>query len=150
MRGIVVVVVIIALSTGAASARIGTPVAAFNGGPLMQQLSLSASSQTVLDGSPNSGMLYRYVSDDQAITVDLVVRGGAIEQQIMYAPTELHRAIQVTFFLQDAVGSVFGAQQGMIAYNTAVSNRTETRMTFGGYTMRFTPMDNQMRVLVSR
>ncbi len=146
MRVILVAVVIIAIFTGAASARIGAPVAAFDGGPLMQQLSLTPSSQTAVD----NGMLYRYVSDDQAITVDLVVRGGAIEQQVMYVPIDIRRGIHVSFFLQDAVGSVFGAQQGMIAFNAAAANRTETRMTFGGYTMRFTPQGSLMRVLVSR
>ncbi len=37
-----------------------------------------------------------------------------------------------------------------VAKTSAVRNRSETSMTFGGYTMRFTPMGGLLRVLVSR
>lgn len=149
MRTTLLAVVFLALSAGMVSARVGDPVAAFASGPLIQQLRLTPSSQAALSGELAGRLLHRYVSDDQAITVDLVVRGGMIEQQLMYLPMDLQRGIQVSFFLQDATGSVFAAQQGMLAWRAAITNRTETYRTFGGYTMRFTPMAGLMRVLVS-
>jgi hypothetical protein len=52
---------------------------------------------------------------------------------------------------QDAVGSVFGAQKGMLAFRAAVINRKETYLTFGGLIMRFVPMGGgRLRVQVSR
>jgi len=149
MRITLLAVVFFALSAGMAAARIGDPVASFATGPLMQQLRLSPSGQTALGGELAGRLLYRYVSDDQAITVDLVTSGGRIEQQLMYVPMDQQRGIQVSFFLQDATGSVFTAQQGMLAWRAAVTNRTETYRTFGGYTMRFTPMSGLLRVVVS-
>lgn len=149
MRTTLLAVVCFALSAGTVSARVGDPVAAFAGGPLMQQLRLSPSGQTALSGELAGRQLYRYVADDHVITVDLVVNGGKIEQQLMYLPMDLQRGIQVSFFLQDATGSVFSAQQGLLAWRAAINNRTETYRTFGGYTMRFTPMSGLLRVLVS-
>ena len=140
-------VILLMLSAETALARVGDPVAAFSTSPLVQQLSLNPSG--TVDGG-NSRVAYRYVSDDQEITVDLVVRGGMIEQEVMYIPPSIQRGYQVSFFLQDAIGSIFGAQQGMLAFNAALSKHTETFMAFGGYTMRFTPMDSQLRVTVSR
>ena len=146
MRPMRFATVLLLLLAAPAVARVGDPAAAFAASPLIQQLRLSPSSQAAADG----GTVQRYVSDDQAITVDLVVRGGMIEQQVMYVPMDLQRGIQVTFFLQDAVGSLVGAQKGMLAFRPAIANRSETFMTFGGYTMRFTPMGALLRVLVSR
>lgn len=146
MRWLQLSAAVILLLAAPALARVGDPVAVFERGPLLQQLRLSPSGQTAAGG----GIVTRYVSDDQAITVDLVVRGGVIEQEIMYLPMDLQRGIHVTFFLQDAVGSVVGAQKGMLGFTPAVRNRSETFMTFGGYTMRFTPMGGLLRVLVSR
>jgi hypothetical protein len=140
-------VLFLTLSAGTVFGRVGDPVAAFGTSPLVQQLSLNPAG-TVDAG--NALVAYRYVSDDQAITVDLVVRGGTIEQQVMYVPPSIQRGFQVSFFLQDAIGSIFGAQQGMLAFNAALSNHTETSMAFGGYKMRFTPMGSQLRVTVSR
>ncbi len=147
MRTLTMTVILLMLSAGTVIARVGDPVAAFAASPLVQQLSLSPAG--TVDGG-NARVAYRYVSDDQAITVDLVVRGEMIEQQVMYVPPSIQRGYQVSFFLQDAIGSIFGAQQGMLAFNTALSNHTETSMAFGGYTMRFTPMGSQLRVTVSR
>lgn len=138
MRALALAILFMMLSTGTLFARVGDPVAAFANGPLIQQLSLNAAGGN------------RFVSDDQMITVDLVVQGGKIEQQVMYIPASIQRAYQVIFFLQDAVGSVLGAQQGMVAFNTAMSNHTETSMAFGEYVMRFAPMDSVMRVTVGR
>ncbi len=149
MRMILFALVLLALSAGVVSARLGDPVAAFASGPLMQQLRLNPSGQTALTGELADRLLYRYVSDDQVITVDLVVHAGKIEQQLLYLPMDQQRGIQVSFFLQDATGSVFAAQQGMLAWRAAITNRTETYRTFGGYTMRFTPMGGLMRVVVS-
>lgn len=147
MRTLTSTALLLMLSTGTVIARVGDPVAAFAASPLVMQLSLSPAG--TVDGG-NARVAYRYVSDDQAITVDLVVRGEAIEQQVMYVPPSIQRGYQVSFFLQDAIGSIFGAQQGMLAFNAALSNHTETSMAFGGYTMRFTPMGSQLRVTVSR
>jgi len=85
---------------------------------------------------------------------------GALMQQLQLTPSsqtadaagrqmDPRRAFQVSFFLQDAVGSVVGAQKGMIAFNAALSNHKETYLPFGGYTMRFTPMGGLVRVLVT-
>ncbi len=147
MRPILYVVIFLVLLTGPVLARVGDPLSAFDTGALMQQLQLTSSTQT---GDAAGRLVYRYVSDDQAITVDLVVRGGMIEQQLMYVPMDARRGFQVSFFIQDAVGSVVGAQKGMLAFNAALANRSETYLTFGGYTMRFTPMGGLLRVLVSR
>ncbi len=147
MRAFTVTLILLMLSVGTVLARVGGPVAAFAASPLVQQLSLSPAG--MVDGG-NSRVAYRYVSDDQQITVDLVVRGDTIEQEVMYVPASIQRGFQVSFFLQDAIGSIFGSQQGMLAFNAALTNHTETSMTFGGYTMRFTPMGSQLRVTVSR
>jgi hypothetical protein len=141
-------VIMLTLSTGTLFARVGDPVAAFANSPLVQQLSLSPAG--TVDGGGNSRIAYRYVSDDQEITVDLVVSGGTIVQQVMYVPPSIQRGFQVSFFLQDAIGSIFGAQQGTIAFNAALSTHTETSMAFGGFTMRFTPMGSRLRVTVNR
>lgn len=147
MRALAMTVTLLMLSAETAFARVGGPVAAFAASPLVQQLSLNPAG--TVDGG-NARVAYRYVSDDQTITVDLVVRGETIEQQVMYIPPSIQRGYQVSFFLQDAIGSIFGSQQGMLAFNAALSNHTETSMAFGGYTMRFTPMGSQLRVTVSR
>lgn len=147
MRSGLYAAVVLGLLAGTAFARVGDPLSGFSSGALMQQLQLTSSSQTA---DAAGRQIYRYVSDDQAITVDVVVRGGMIEQQIMYVPMDARRAFQVSFFLQDAVGSVVGAQKGMIAFNSTLSNHSETYLTFGGYTMRFTPMGGLVRAVVSR
>ncbi len=147
MRVILCALALLVLLAGTAFARVGDPLPAFAGGPLMQQLQLTPSAEAT---DAAGRLVYRYVSDDQVITVDLVVRGGVIEQQLMYVPMDARRGFQVSFFLQDAVGSVVGAQKGMIAFNAAVANNGETYLPFGGYTMRFTPMGGLLRVLVSR
>jgi hypothetical protein len=139
---------LLVLLAGTAFARVGDPLPGFSNGALMQQLQLTPLSQT-----PDAAgrQVYRYVSDDQAITVDVVARGGMIEQELMYVPMDARRGYQVSFFLQDAIGSVVGAQTGMIAFNAALNNQKETSVPFGGYTMRFTPMGGGLlRVLVSR
>jgi len=147
VRVILCALALLVLLAGTAFARVGDPLPAFADGPLMQQLQLTPSAQAT---DAAGRLVYRYVSDDQVITVDLVVRGGVIEQQLMYVPMDARRGFQVSFFLQDAVGSVVGAQKGMIAFNAAVANNGETYLPFGGYTMRFTPMGGLLRVLVSR
>ena len=147
LRVILCALAVLVLLAGTAFARVGDPLPAFAGGPLMQQLQLTPSAEAT---DAAGRLVYRYVSDDQVITVDLVVRGGVIEQQLMYVPMDARRGFQVSFFLQDAIGSVLGAQKGMIAFNAAVANNGETYLSFGGYTMRFTPMGGLMRVLVSR
>jgi hypothetical protein len=147
MRVLTLTAVILTLSSGPLFAHIGDPVAAFANGPLVQQLSLSPAGTG--DGG-TSRIAYRYISDDQTITVDLIANGGTIEQQVMYVPPSIQRGYQVSFFLQDAIGSIFGSQQGMLAFNAALSNHTETSMAFGGYTMLFTPMGSVLRVMVSR
>jgi len=130
-----------------ASALVGQSFDVFTGGALIHQLQLTSQGTSAFSGRT----LHRFVSDDGVITVDIVVLGNMIEQQVMYAPMDIQRAYQVTFFLQDAVGSLVGAQKGMIAYRAAVSNRTETHLPFGSLTMRFTPLGaGQIRVLVSR
>lgn len=130
-----------------APALVGASFDAFAGGPLIHQLQLTSQGASAYSGRT----LHRFVSDDGVIVVDVLVLSGAIEQQIMYVPMDIQRAYQVTFFLQDAVGSLVGAQKGMIAYRAAVSNRTETHLPFGPYTMRFTPLNaGRIRVLVSR
>jgi len=146
MRPICCAVAFLVLLAGNAFARVGDPLSGFSTGALMQQLQLTPSSQTA---DAAGRQIYRYVSDDEVITVDVVARGGLIEQQLMYVPMDPRRAFQVSFFLQDAVGSVVGAQKGMIAFNAALSNHKETYLPFGGYTMRFTPMGGLVRVLVT-
>lgn len=147
MRVILCALALLVLPAGTAFARVGDPFPAFAAGPLMQQLQLTPSAQAT---DAAGRLVYRYVSDDQVITVDLVVRGGMIEQELMYIPMDARRGYQVSFFLQDAIGSVVGAQTGMIAFNAALNNQKETSVPFGGYTMRFTPMGGLLRVLVSR
>jgi len=148
MRVILCALALLVLPAGTAFARVGDPFPAFAAGPLMQQLQLTPSAQAT---DAAGRLVYRYVSDDQVITVDLVVRGGMIEQELMYIPMDARRGYQVSFFLQDAIGSVVGAQTGMIAFNAALNNQKETSVPFGGYTMRFTPMGGGLlRVLVSR
>lgn len=130
-----------------APALVGQSFDSFSSGTLIHQLQLTSRGASAFSGRT----LHRFVSDDGVITVDIVVSGNTIEQQVMYVPMDIQRAYQVTFFLQDAVGSLVGAQKGMIAYRAAVSNRTETHLPFGPLTMRFTPLNaGQIRVLVSR
>lgn len=144
-------VLIVLLTMSPAAARVDDTATAFASGPLIHQLLLTPQGQTALSGALSGRVLHRYVSDDGAIVVDLVVRSNVIEQQIMYVPMDMQRGYQVGMFLQDAVGSVVGAQKGMIAYRAAVINRKETYLTFGPYAMRFTPLDpTRLRVLVSR
>jgi len=132
-------------------ARVGDPLASFTSGPVIHQLRLNPAGQMALGGSPPGRTLHRFVSDDGTITVDAVVEDGAIDQLLLYLPGEERRGFQVNMFLQHAVGSVFGAQKGMLAFRAAVLNRRETYLTWGGYTMRFTPMERGLlRVLVSR
>lgn len=139
MRSAFGVLIFITILTVPAAAKIGDPVAGFASGFLVQQLGLN----------PGGGT--HYVSDDQAITVDLVLDGGIIVQQIMYLPLDERRGFQVGMFLQDALGSVVGAQVGLVAFRSAVANRQETSLPFGGLTMRFTPMSGGLlRVQVSR
>ncbi|TMJ04380.1 MAG: hypothetical protein E6H01_04245 [Bacillati bacterium ANGP1] len=148
MRVVLCALGLLVLLAETAFARVGDPLPAFAGGPLMQQLQLTPSAQAT---DAAGRQIYRYISDDQAITVDVVGRGGLIEQQLMYVPMDARRGYQVGFFLQDAIGSVVGAQTGMIAFNAALNNQKETSVPFGGYTMRFTPMGGGLlRVLVSR
>lgn len=130
-----------------APALVGQSFDSFSSGVLIHQLQLTSRGASAFSGRT----LHRFVSDDGVITVDIVVSGNTIEQQVMYVPMDIQRAYQVTFFLQDAVGSLVGAQKGMIAYRAAVSHRTETHLPFGPLTMRFTPLNaGQIRVLVSR
>ncbi len=134
-----------------AAAKVGGPATAFASSPLMNQLQLNPQDSTPLSGPFAGAILQRFISDDGVITVDLVVRGGLIEQQVMYLPIDMQRGFQVGFFLQDALGSVVGATQGLIAFRAAVINRHETFLTFGGYTMRFTLVDPaRLRVLVTQ
>src|SRR3989442_12746553 len=114
MRVILCALALLVLLAGTASARVGDPLPAFAGGPLMQQLQLTPSAQAT---DAAGRRVYRYVSDDQVITVDLVVRGGVIEQQLMDGQMDARRGFQVSFFLQDGVGSQVAAQKGMIAFN---------------------------------
>jgi len=132
-------------------AKVGDALETFTSGPVMNQLRLNASGQMALSGALAGRTLHRFVSDDGAITVDVIVWNGAVEQLLMYLPGEERRGVQVSMFLQHAVGSVFGAQQGILAFRAAVLNRRETSLAWGGYTMRFTPLDRGLlRVQVSR
>ncbi len=134
-----------------APAMVGGSFDAFMGGSLIHQLQLTPRGSQGLSGALAGRSLHRFVSDDGVIVVDVVVFGGRIDQQLMYVPMDIQRGYQVTFFLQDAVGSVVGAQKGMIAYGAAVRNRTETHLPWGSFTMRFTPLNaTQLRVLVGR
>jgi hypothetical protein len=145
--GTVLLVAAVALP---ALARVGTAAADFASGPLMQQLQLTFGGQQAV-GGPGARVLHRYVSDDGLITVDLVVRSGIIEQQVMYLPTDARRAHQVTFFLQDALGSVVGSQRGLLAFRAAVANRAVTGYRWGGLSVRFTPMAGSIvQILVGR
>jgi len=131
--------------------KVGDPAAAFASGPLMNQLALSPQNPVPLSGPMAGAFLHRFVSDDGTITVDLVVREGRIEQQVLYIPFDMQRGVQVGWFLQDAIGSVVGATQGLIAFRAAVINGRETFHSFGGYVMRFTPLDAAwLRVVVNR
>jgi hypothetical protein len=141
---------VLGTATGA-GAKVGDPLQTFTGGPVPTQLRLSSQGSTPLTGALAGRVLHRFVSDDAAITVDIVVGGAVIEQMIMYVPREERRGVQVSWFLQDAVGSVLGAQKGMLAFRSATLDGGEKYVTFGGYTMRFTPMQGGLlRVLVSR
>jgi hypothetical protein len=143
--------VLVLAAAGRAAAKVGDPLATFTGGPLPAQLALSAQGATPLSGALAGRVLHRFVSDDGAITVDVVVYGATIEQMAMYVPREERRGVQVSMFLQHAVGSVFGAQKGIIAFRAAVLDGGEKFLTFGGYTMRFTALaGGLLRVLVSR
>ncbi len=151
MKSVLLVVVGLLLIPAPVMGKVGDPVATFPSSPLLNQLLLTSQAPIALGGSFAGAVLHRYVSDDGAITVDLVVRGGLIEQQVMYLPIDMHRGVQVSFFLQDALGSIVGATQGLIAFRAAVNNRQETFLNFGGYLMRFTPIDaGRLRVLVTR
>jgi len=142
---------LILLSATPAAAKIGDPVSGFMSRPLVQQLRLVPQSQTALTGALAGRVLHRYVSEDGAIVVDLIVAAGMIEQQAMYLPFNMNRGVQVSFFLQDALGSVFGATKGMLAFRAAVNNKKETFLPFEGLVTRFTPLvDGRLRVVVSR
>lgn len=134
-----------------AAAKIGDPVSGFMSRPLVAQLRLVPQAPAALTGALSGRTLYRFVSEDGAIVVDLTVAAGLIERQVMYLPFEMVRAYQVNFFLQDALGSVLGATKGLLAYRAAVNNRRETFLTFENLVMRFTPLpDGRLRVVVSR
>ncbi len=149
VKGILLAALGLFVLAAPAAGKVGDPVATFASSPLMNQLALTSQSPVPLSG-PFAGALHRFVSDDGTLTVDLVVRDGRIAQQIIYLPIDLQRGVQVSFFLQDAIGSVFGATQGLIAFRAAVTNRVETYLPFGNYIMRFTPLDaTRLRVLVS-
>jgi len=151
MRLWLLVGLVLLLGSPPAQARVGDPLQVFTEGPVMNQLALNPQGQMALSGELSGRTLYRFVSEDGVITVDVVVRGGLIEQLVMYLPRDERRGFQVSMFLQDAVGSVIGAQKGMLAFRAAVVNGGETYLTFAGYMMRFTPLDRSMlRVLVSR
>ena len=133
-----------------AAAKIGGQAAAFASGPLVHQLQLTFGGQQALAG-PAARVLHRYVSDDGLITVDLVVRAGVIEQQVLYLPADVRRAPPGSFFLQEALGSISGSQRGHLAFRAAVANRSATGYRWGGLSVRFTPMANSMlQVLASR
>jgi hypothetical protein len=135
---------------GPAAARVGAPVAGFASGPLIHQLELTFGGQQAVPG-PGARVLHRYVSDDGLITVDLVVGGGLIDQQVLYLPADVRRAHQVTFFLQDALGSVVGSQRGLLSFRAAVANRAVTGFQWGTLRVRFTPLSSSLiQVLVSR
>jgi hypothetical protein len=143
--------VLLLLAAAPAAAKIGDPFSVFLRGPLINQLQLVPERQHRLSGPLSGRVLHRYLSDDGAIVVDVVVFGTTIEQQLMYAPLHMNRGVQVSFFLQNAVGSVVGAQKGMLAFRAAVINRKETYLTFGGLVMRFIPQsDGRIRVQVNR
>lgn len=143
-------VLVLAVTTPAAG-KVGDPLAAFARGPVISQLQLTAAGQQPLPSTSAGGILYRFISDDRMITVDLVVKSGIIAQEVMYLPLDMRRGFQVSMFLQDAVGSIVGAQKGLLAFRAAVNNRRTTFLTWGVYTMRFTPMDRGLlQVLVTR
>ena len=151
MRLWLLVGLVLLLGSPPAQARVGDPLQVFTEGPVMNQLALNPQGQMALSGELSGRTLYRFVSEDGVITVDVVVRGGLIEQLVMYLPRDERRGFQVSMFLQDAVGSVIGAQKGMLAFRAAVVNGGQTYLTFAGYTMRFTPLDRAMlRVLITR
>lgn len=151
MRTILWCLILLLVFGAPAAARVGDPVAGFMGGPLVHQLLLTPRTPASLSGQLAGSTLHRFVSDDGTIIVDLVVRGGTIDQQVMYLPMDMRRGYQVSFFLQDAVGSVVGTQKGMIAFRAAIINKKETYLPFAVYTMRFTPLDaTRLRVLVGR
>src|SRR5438552_4776702 len=85
MRPICCAVAFLVLLAGTAVARVGDPLSGFSTGALMQQLQLTPSSQTA---DAAGRQIYRYVSDDEAITVDVVARGGLIEQQLLSVPLD--------------------------------------------------------------
>lgn len=149
-RWVLVLASLSVLGSGSpAAGKVGDPVAAFTSGPLIHQLQLTPAGQQTLQGAYAGRVLYRYISDDRAITVDLVVRAGVIEEQVMYLPLEMRRGAQVSFFLQDALGSVVGAQRGLLAFRAAVNNQSSTFFPWGVYTVRFVPMERgllQVRV----
>jgi hypothetical protein len=133
-----------------AAAKVGGAAAAFASSPLINQLRLNFGGQQAL-GVPGARLLHRYVSDDGLITVDLVVRAGIIEQQVMYLPADVRRADQVTFFLQDALGSVVGSQRGLLSFRAAVAGRRAAGYRWGELTVRFTPTANSiLQILVWR
>lgn len=150
VTGVLLAVLGLVVLAAPAAGKVGDPIAAFASSPLMNQLALNSQSPVALSGLFAGALMHRFVSDDGTLTVDLIARDGRIEQQIMYLPIDLQRGVQVSFFLQDAIGSVFGATQGLIAFRAAVTNRVETYFPFGNYMMRFTPLDaTRLRVLVS-
>lgn len=137
------------LWTAPAAAKIGESPQAFAQSPLIHQLQLSFQGQQPVAGTP-SRMLHRYVSDDGMITVDLVVRGGTIEQQVMYLPMDMRRSTEVNVFLQDVLGSVVGATQGLLAFRAAVNNRSTTTIRWGGLTVRFAPLNPSVLQILAR
>ncbi len=132
-----------------ALARIGAPATTFTAGALILQLQLNFGGQQAVTG-PGARVLHRYVSDDGLITVDLVVRSGIIEQQIMYLPEDVRRAHQVSFFLQDALGSVVGSQRGLLAFRAAVSTHSARGYTWGTLSVRFSPIPNSLLQILVR
>jgi hypothetical protein len=144
-------IVVVAALAGSAAARVGDPAVAFETSPLVQQLHLTPAGRTALSGALAGRLLYRYVSDDGFVTVDLVVRAGIIEQQVLYLPRDARRGHQVSFFLQDALGSVVGAQHGLLGFQVAVTRAVEAVLHVGGYILRFTPLgDTLLRIAVTR
>jgi len=120
--------------TAPADARVGGQAAGFASSPLVQQLQLTFGGQQAF-GSPGGRVLHRYVSDDG----------------LMYLPADARRAHQVSFFLQDALGSVVGSQRGLLSFRAAVANRSATGYRWGGLSVRFTPMAGSIiQVLVGR
>jgi hypothetical protein len=153
MRPVALILACLAVALGArpAAARIGSSPQAFASGPLIYQLELTLRGQQPLAGTLAGRTLYRYISDDGVITVDVVARGDVIEQQVMYLPLDMRRGGQVNYFLQETLGSVVGATQGLLAFRAAVTNYSTTAIRWGPITVRFIPMSRSlMQILAAR